>query len=181
MYFYRVLILCVGLMVSGCVHQVYPEKWSPLLSKLDPDGCNGLSGTYRDLPVGLANSSIGLFDMLTKYGGYARDFDSVKISSTGPDHIRFEAYKDGKIRKDFNVSESEGTLICKEYGADLPMSGVYGAQEVLVISKKQIGLRKDSAGNLILLNEETGIALYGPIPLPGSDKQWFRFIPYKDK
>lgn len=169
-----VVVFIIIVMFTGCMHQPYPERWAPLVTKLEPDGCKGLSGTYRDWPI-------GLFDLITNYGGYKRDFDFVKIDSAQSGFLTFEAYKDGKLMKDFNVSEKEETLICQENGADLPMSGVYGAQEVLVVSKKKLILRKDISGNLIVMNDETGIGFYGPIPLPGSEKHWYRFIPYSNR
>jgi len=168
---FKYLLPLLSCTLVACTHQPYPDAWPRPLAKLEPDGCTALTGSYRDGPA-------GLFDMLTKYGGYQRDFDYVRVGMPEKGVLLFEAYKSGKIMGDLRVSEGDGTLMCKEDGAELPMSGVYGQQEVLVASKKRILLTKDETGGLLLQNDEAGVAFYGVIPIPGSAVEWFRFSPY---
>ena len=80
----KYLLPLLSCTLVACTHQPYPEAWPRPLAKLEPDGCTALTGTYRDGPA-------GLFDMLTKYGGYQRDFDYVRVGMPEKGVLLFEA------------------------------------------------------------------------------------------
>jgi hypothetical protein len=170
-----VVLTLMAFTLSGCVSQKYPSSWSEPMENL-PDDCSAIAGDY----VGTCRSDrLGLLDILAGHPAPRKCVQHVQLSIPKPGTLKVVAYgSNGSVVHELTFSESDKTLSCNARGAEITRSGFWGEQEVAGVTRVKIELGRDKSGNLIVRNDEAGVAFYGPIPLPGGEADWYRFGEY---
>lgn len=170
-----IVLALAAVSVSACVTHKYPSGWTEPVSNM-PGDCSGLAGDY----VGNCRSDrMGLLDILAGHPAPRKCVQYVRLSIPQPGTLKVAAYgQGGSVVHELTFSESDKTLSCNARGAEITRSGFWGEQEVAGVTRVRIELGRDQAGNLIVRNDEAGVAFYGPIPLPGGEANWYRFGEY---
>ncbi len=171
------LLALLLLLLSGCANQKYPTGWAKPETSLSPDGCTALAGTYSNKSnAGTPDSGIGFYLVHNYYS--LKKADHFELIVPKPGTLKIVTYLNDSVVGKFHFSEQEKTLKCLPTGAELYLSGWWGGEDVIGISKKTVSLGKDTNGYLILENDESGVAfLMDILPMPNSGKSWIRFHP----
>lgn len=167
-----ILLALPLLIVSGCANQPFPSNWAKPETALPADGCSGLSGTYANgatLPA--------LFDVLSAYPNTRTQADRVELKVPDSGILTAVAYNGGEPVGELRFSKHDQSLVCRADGADVLAGGLWARESMWGYSKIKISLYKDKDGNLLASNQESGVGVYGLIPLPGSSTNWYRFPP----
>jgi hypothetical protein len=167
------LLLAVPLLIlAGCATEPFPSNWAQPQAALSPDGCSGLSGTYAN---GATAESAGLFHTLSRYPHTRTQTDRVVLSSPDAGVLTVAAYNAGERVGELQFSEHEQTLACRPDGVDIHTAGPWLKDSMWGYLEMTISLYKDEDGNLLARNQESGVGVYGVIPMPGNMTSWHRF------
>jgi hypothetical protein len=160
------------LILTGCATQPFPNDWAQPQAALSPEGCSGLSGTYAN---GATEESAGLFHTLSRYPHTRTQADRVMLSMPDAGVLTVAAYNSGERVGELRFSEQEQTLACRPDGADIHTAGPWLKDSMWGYLEMTISLYKDKDGNLLAKNQESGVGVYGLIPMPGNMTSWHRF------
>lgn len=167
-------LVVVATATSGCAyHDLYPEKWAPIVN--DPALCTHINGDYTPYDYGSRFVISWVAGNATpKPPAKVLDADRLSLKILGKT-LTATAYLGGTI-----ISEKQYHIQCGGDSLVLDLGGKFEAGEGTVgYDTTLFRLRKDSTGSIVVKEESSGVAAYGPIPFAGSSSVWVgRFLPY---